>query len=106
MAKINGQIVICDRCNTQIFLKCTGEGEADGGYTQWNEFEPMPEGWEWVAIPKVPGIFLRGNAHNDYLLVCPSCHELWKNLINEKFLRDTPFYGIKEETLERKENEI
>lgn len=97
MAKINGQFVICDRCGTQTFRKSIGEGEADGGYTRWNDFEPLPDGWDLVAIPKGK-VFLHGNAHNDYLFVCPKCHALWDTLINENFLRDTPYYLIEENT--------
>ena len=44
MSKVNGQIVTCDACGGTVFAKCTGEGEADGGYTRWNNFE-RPEGW-------------------------------------------------------------
>lgn len=39
-----GQLRTCDRCGASVFLKCTGEGEADGGYTRWNKFEDA-EGW-------------------------------------------------------------
>jgi hypothetical protein len=48
MAEVKGKLVTCDRpgCGRQVFLKTTGEGERDGGYTRWNEFEPYPEGWE------------------------------------------------------------
>lgn len=47
MAEVNGKIVMCDRgqCGATVFLKCTGEGETDGGFTRWNKFEPLPEGW-------------------------------------------------------------
>ena len=44
MSRENGQLRTCDRCGTQMFFRCTGEGEADGGYTRWNEFE-YPTGW-------------------------------------------------------------
>lgn len=48
MSSINGQLTTCDRCGETIFRKCTGEGETDGGYTRWNEFEPFPTGWSWI----------------------------------------------------------
>ena len=45
MSKVNGQMRTCDRCGVTVFLKCTGEGERDGGFTRWNEFEAAPKGW-------------------------------------------------------------
>ena len=48
MAKVNGQIVTCDRCGKHIFLKCTGEGERDGGFTRWNKFESLPDGYNTI----------------------------------------------------------
>ena len=92
MAKINGQTVICDRCNTQIFIKCIGEGETDGGFTRWNNFEPLPEGWTLVAVPDSLGWVGHGNAYNGYLFVCPQCHALWDELVIEGFLKGTPYY--------------
>lgn len=67
MAEMNGQLVSCDRCGTQIFRKCAGEGEADGGFTRWNKFEPYPEGWEYVS---------------DIGRVCPECNKKYKELLN------------------------
>ena len=61
MSSENGRLLTCDRCGKQIFLRCTGEGEADGGYTRWNVFENPPEGWDWVK---------------DVGSVCPEC---WKD---------------------------
>lgn len=48
MSKVNGQLRICDRCGSEIFLKCTGEGNTDGGYTRWNEFEKAV-GWNYLS---------------------------------------------------------
>ena len=31
MAKINGQLLICDKCGNQQFLKYIGKGVTDGG---------------------------------------------------------------------------
>lgn len=44
MSRENGEVRTCDRCGRTLFRKCIGEGEADGGYTRWNKFEPA-EGW-------------------------------------------------------------
>lgn len=66
MAKINGQLVICDRCKAEVFRKCTGEGERDGGYTRWSIFEDLPNGW--------------GNHNGD---LCPDCYREWNRLETE-----------------------
>lgn len=52
MAWTNGRRYICDRCGAETFCACTGEGERDGGYTRWNKFEPLPEGWKsyWIGL--------------------------------------------------------
>ena len=92
MAKVNGQIVSCDRCDAKIFLKCTGEGSADGGFTRWNTFEKMPDGWDLVAVPKYVGWTGNGNAYNNYMQVCPTCHKLWDEIVIEGFLKGTPYY--------------
>lgn len=42
----NGQLLTCDRCGKAAFFRCTGEGELDGGYTRWNEFEEA-KGWSY-----------------------------------------------------------
>lgn len=67
MADVNGKLVSCDRCGTQIFLKCTGEGETDSGFTRWNMFETFPQGWE---------------QHYEVGLLCPECNEKYKELVN------------------------
>ena len=69
MAEIKGRLSICDRCGEKAFSKCIGEGELDGGYTRWNKFEPLPDGWEYVSTLG---------------LLCPKCNEEYKKLI-EKF---------------------
>ena len=91
MSQVNGQLTTCQRCGAQIFRKCIGEGETDGGYTRWNKFEPYPEGWDLVSVPKSAG------APHDYLRVCPACNAQWTKAINEGFLRGTPYYIVKEE---------
>lgn len=97
MAKVNGQIVSCDRCGTQIFRKCIGEGETDGGFTRWNKFEEMPDGWDLVAVPRSVGWTGCANAHNGYLYVCPACHNLWDTVVNDGFLKGTPWYKEEED---------
>ena len=96
MAHVNGRITTCDRCGAEVFSKCTGEGEADGGFTRWNNFETLPEGWDLVAVPNSIGWVGNGNAYNGYLHVCPACHELWDKVVIEGFLKGTRYYPEKE----------
>ena len=88
MSQVNGQLTTCERCGAQIFRKCIGEGEADGGYTRWNKFEPYPEGWELVSIPK------SDTARYGNIRVCPDCSALWNRVVNEGFLRNTTYYKV------------
>ena len=61
MSQAKGKLITCDICGAPVFLKTTGEGEADGGYTRWNEFEAFPEGW---ASSKI-------QINNRYIDSCP-----------------------------------
>lgn len=72
MSGTNGRLVVCDRCYAETFCKCTGEGEADGGYTRWNNFEPLPEGWEST------GYAIEGVNH-----LCPKCSAKWEQTKSE-----------------------
>lgn len=71
MASKKGMLLICDRCGATIFLECTGESEADGGYTRWNKFEKPPEGWGYASDSK--------KINN----LCPNCNKEYQNLIKE-----------------------
>ena len=73
MSSANGQMLICDRCGAWTFLKCTGEGELDGGYTRWNEFEDAP-GWD--------RILQIGD-------VCPKCRQDYEDML-EKYKNVPP----------------
>ena len=70
--KVNGQLWMCERCGKTVFLKCTGEGERDGGYTRWNTFEPAPKGWKEVGV-----------YHRGIYLVCPECYEEYQKFMEE-----------------------
>lgn len=76
MSKQNGQLTICDRCGEEIFRKCTGEEERDGGFTRWNTFEPKPRGW---------------SNHKGFDL-CPGCATAWNKLETEFLNRETQFF--------------
>ncbi len=61
--KADGRLVQCDRCQNQVFLQRIGRKDLDGGWTCWDEFEPLPEGWDYVT-----------NVGD----LCPACSEEWK----------------------------
>lgn len=69
MAFKNGRLYTCDRCGETVFCECTGEKERDGGFTRWNTFEPLPDGW--------------GCCQDSRKLtnICPSCNEKYQRLI-------------------------
>lgn len=88
MAEINGQLSICDRCGVQIFRRKTGEGEADGGWTRWDNFKPYPEGWRMVEVPVKNKNY---RAHN--IRVCPECSALWDKILEEHYLAPASYYN-------------
>lgn len=77
MAEQKGKLKTCDRCGAQVFLKTTGDGEADGGFTRWNKFEDSP-GWKRVFLPG-PSVDL-----------CPTCNDNFERMCRN-------FMGIPEE---------
>ena len=80
MTQINGKLTICDRCGEQVFSKCNGEGEMDGGFTRWNKFEKLPDGWE---------------SHYETGMLCPKCNEEYKVII-EKFKNEVAAFKSRE----------
>ena len=68
MAEVKGMLCTCDRCGAQVFRKCTGENERDGGYTHWNTFEGYPEGWDY---------------HSEVGRLCPDCNSKYERLIKD-----------------------
>ena len=82
MSKVNGQMTTCERCGEQIFRKCVGEGETDGGYTRWNNFEPLPDGWEIVHVPKEVDRY-------GCVMVCPKCSSKWKQVLVSHYIAGT-----------------
>lgn len=87
MAIVNGQLTTCDRCGTQIFRRATGNGEADGGFTRWNNFESYPEGWRLVDIP-----IKNKKVHSGSIRVCPKCSALWDKILEEQYLTPANYY--------------
>ena len=68
MAEKVGKMITCDRCGNSVFLECIGEGETDGGYTRWNNFEAAPESWAY---------------HLDVGRLCPKCNAEYENMIKQ-----------------------
>lgn len=68
MSEIIGRLTICDRCGEKVFSKYTGEGELDGGYTRWNKFEDLPDGWDF---------------HSETGRLCPKCNGEYIDLIKK-----------------------
>ena len=67
MSFVNGRKYMCDRCQEETFCKCVGEGASDGGFTRWNKFEPLPEGWE---------------SRVDTGLLCSTCNGIYKSMLD------------------------
>lgn len=68
MAEVKGKLCDCERCGKTVFLRCTDEGSADGGFTRWNMFEEFPDGWAY---------------HIDTGRLCPECDAIYTKLIND-----------------------
>ncbi len=75
MSRVNGQLVTCDRCGENVFVKCTGEKETDGGFTRWNTFESLPIGWG-----------LHGGKN-----LCPDCFRAWNKIETEFMNKELEF---------------
>ena len=76
MSRVNGQLVTCNRCGTQTFIKHIGDGEMDGGFTRWNKFENLPNGW--------------GKHYAKDL--CPDCFREWDKLETEFMNKEKDFF--------------
>ena len=87
MSVQNGRLTTCDRCGATVFSKCTGEGEADGGYTRWNKFEQLPHGWGQVTIPKKSSLSDPRDCR--HVTVCPLCNAAWRTALEVYFCDDT-----------------
>jgi hypothetical protein len=76
MSRVNGQLVTCDRCGENVFRKWTGEKETDGGFTRWDTFKDLPEGWSVVR-----------NMGD----LCPDCSAEWNKLETEFMSKKVEF---------------
>lgn len=74
MAERKGKLLDCDRCGKSTFLKLIGEGEADGGFTRWDKFERMPEGWGFIDT---------NNSMDRIALLCDNCSKEYMKMFKE-----------------------
>jgi uncharacterized C2H2 Zn-finger protein len=66
VASEKGLLLTCDRCGHWEFLKYLGREGLDGGYTQIDRYEDMPDTW----------------LHEQQIgYLCPSCAELFREWI-------------------------
>lgn len=73
MSDRKGLLKMCDRCSATVFLETIGDGEADGGFTRWNKFEPAPKGWSYSIDMKKT--------------LCPECTNAYREML-VKFFRN------------------
>ena len=86
MAQQKGRLQTCDRCPEWCFMKTTGDGDADGGYTRWNKFEAAPAGWAHVQVGIVESV------RSVYATLCPKCSAEWQR-INSIFMQEVETDG-------------
>lgn len=84
MSEVKGKLVTCDRCGATTFCKYIGQGNADGGYTIWDKFEPLPEGW--------------GYSSAIHATLCPDCYFEYTSMVAK-------FMEVDDETCENKAKE-
>lgn len=77
MSRENGRLIMCDRCGETVFTKTVGDGELDGGFTRWNKFEPIPNGW---------------GVHKNKDL-CPTCNSEWNKIETEFMNKENGFFN-------------
>lgn len=78
MSEANGKLLTCDRCGETVFLRLTGRTELDGGWTNYDNFESAPDGWELAHLP-----------NTKYCRLCPRCFKEYTELLTE-FYRNVP----------------
>lgn len=62
MSAKKGLLTTCDRCGAETFREYIGQGDADGGYTKWDKFKPLPDNWMYASevgtlCPRCAGLF-------------------------------------------------
>lgn len=61
--EVRGIMSFCCRCNTAVFRKYIGQGERDGGFTKWDKYEDLPDGWLYET---------------EFGYLCPECAHKFK----------------------------
>ena len=67
IGEAKGMLLTCDSCGAACFLRTVGDGVTDGGYTKWNKFEDLPEGWRYID--------------RNIAQLCPNCNAEYEELI-------------------------
>ena len=68
-----GVMHYCHRCDEKIFLKYSGKGETDGGYTTWDTYEKLPDEWLYET---------------EFGYLCPKCAREFKIMMTNFFKGD------------------
>lgn len=86
---VKGMLESCRRCGRTVFLKYDKTIKLDGGYTEEDMYEPLPDDWHRIYAVGV---------------LCPECVAMFRNAMIDFFGRDnTPSYFLVGES--KKENE-
>lgn len=80
-----GKLITCDRCGKQIFLKKTGEGSGDGGWSRWGTFEELPEGWKCGVHTE--------SLSQGFVDLCPECHKEYEKIVSQFMYNVNRFIG-------------
>ena len=68
--EVNGKLVICSKCKDAIFLQRIGTKDLNGGYTQIDAYEELPDTWMY---------------NNEIGYTCPACSKLFRDFILNTF---------------------
>lgn len=66
MSRVTGQMLTCDRCGAQRFVKALDPKSLDGGFTRVEQYEKA-DGWEIAS-----GLCK---------LLCPGCNSEWNRIM-------------------------
>lgn len=66
--EIRGIMSFCSRCDTAVFRKYIGQGEMDGGFTKWDKYEDLPDGWLYET---------------EFGYLCPECARKFKAFMTD-----------------------
>lgn len=73
---MEGRLTVCPRCGTSVFSRKKSTIEMDGGFSHANEFEPLPDGWQYAPAFE--------------MFLCPVCTQAYENLTKD-FIPSTPY---------------